>query len=421
MSVRANRSHQIAPAEPSSVRRGRTEPGTLRSPLGNQALQHLLLSHSVQAKLTVSQPGDPYEQEADRVADEVMRMPAPGLQRKCAACDSGGGTCAECAEEETVQRKEAAGPAPATDASPIPCGGGQALPAPERGFFESRFGRDFNGVRVHTGAEADASAKSFQALAYTHGSDIVFRSGQYSPQTPAGQRLLAHELTHVVQQRGVRSGVISPYRPKGSFNFGRADEPGLKEEEFKDKKKQPWIEKVTLFFDGSKIDSVGDLVATGTLKAKYHANPKALSDINIKIVGGSAKLGLTDKGKNFTVKRIEGVGYNDVIPPDPEGKGYPKNKYSKSLNASMHYAVFFKGKQAIHGGALDTGSHSCIHVDWTDLHTIRQINYHSVKGKTSVDVDYDPTALQPLCCERKKAVGYMVSNPCKGQDPKKCP
>jgi uncharacterized protein DUF4157 len=213
MPARASR-YQAAPVELSALRRGRTEPETFRSSLGNQAVQHLLLSGVVQAKLTGSQPGDPHEQEADRVADEVMRMPEPrapaittlaasSLQRKCAECEAGEGTCAECAEEEeAVQRKAVvAGPATAADASPIPRGGCHSLPPPFRSFFESRFGHDFGEVHVHTGAEADASARSIHALAYSHGSDIVFRSGQYSPGTEAGRRLLAHELTHVVQSR----------------------------------------------------------------------------------------------------------------------------------------------------------------------------------------------------------------------------
>ncbi|MGH8761970.1 MAG: hypothetical protein ACREUR_01925, partial [Nitrosospira sp.] len=140
------------------------------------------------------------------------------------------------------------------------------------------------------------------------------------------------------------SGTVLPYRNKKAFNFGKGDEPGkLEEDQFTDAKTQPWIEQITLKFDGTKTDSAKDLVATGTLEATYNANPAALPSINIGIVGGSARLGLTDMGTGFKVHRIEGIGYNDVIPPDPEGKSWPASKYSKSLNSSMHYAVFFKG------------------------------------------------------------------------------
>lgn len=77
---------------------------------------------------------------------------------------------------------------------------GQPLDAGARSFMESRFGHDFSGVRVHTGGRAAESARSVNALAYTVGRDIVFGSGQYAPSTMAGKMLLAHELTHTVQQ-----------------------------------------------------------------------------------------------------------------------------------------------------------------------------------------------------------------------------
>jgi hypothetical protein len=77
---------------------------------------------------------------------------------------------------------------------------GQPLDSATRAFMEPRFGHDFSGVRVHTDAQAAESARSVNALAYTVGSNVVFGAGQYAPGTVAGQRLLAHELTHVVQQ-----------------------------------------------------------------------------------------------------------------------------------------------------------------------------------------------------------------------------
>jgi hypothetical protein len=79
-------------------------------------------------------------------------------------------------------------------------GGGKPLEEPVRGELESRFGQDFSAVRVHTGAAANASAQSLRARAYTRGSHVVFRDGAYAPGTASGKKLLAHELTHVVQQ-----------------------------------------------------------------------------------------------------------------------------------------------------------------------------------------------------------------------------
>jgi hypothetical protein len=80
-------------------------------------------------------------------------------------------------------------------------GAGSPLPEPTRVQMESAIGADFSSVRVHTGGDADASARSLGAHAYTAGEDIVFASGRYDPGSPTGQRTLAHELTHVVQQR----------------------------------------------------------------------------------------------------------------------------------------------------------------------------------------------------------------------------
>ena len=90
-------------------------------------------------------------------------------------------------------------------------GGGQPLEARTRADMESRLGADFGSVRVHTGGQAADSARSVQAHAYTVGDDIVFQEGRYQPGTPAGDRVLAHELTHVMQQRsGPVAGTEAP-------------------------------------------------------------------------------------------------------------------------------------------------------------------------------------------------------------------
>jgi hypothetical protein len=178
----------------------------------------------VQTKLTVNTPGDAYEQEAEHVADQVMRMPerdgtiqrAVGLSvQRCAACggESQPGQCTACAakdEEEHAQAREQPGATPhVSDGTQAAIddlrGGGQPLDRAARAFLEPRFGHDFSQVRVHTDARAAATAQSVNALAFTVGRDIVFGGGQYQPGSDAGRRLLAHELTHVVQQ-GSASG-----------------------------------------------------------------------------------------------------------------------------------------------------------------------------------------------------------------------
>ena len=90
-------------------------------------------------------------------------------------------------------------PSPVRDV--VGSGGGSPLESSTRSYLESRMGQDFTDVRIHTGAKADTSAKSINAQAYTVGNDVVFAAGKFAPETPGGMHTLAHELTHVVQQR----------------------------------------------------------------------------------------------------------------------------------------------------------------------------------------------------------------------------
>lgn len=153
----------------------------------------------LQAKLNVSQPGDALEREADQVAEQVLRMPQPGASvetsdaapRISRLSESGQGSSeASAAVHDTLRES------------------GQSLDTATRAYFEPRFGRSFDDVRVHTGAAAADSAYALGAKAYTVGSDIVFGERQYAPQTDTGRRLLAHELTHTLQQRQSASATV---------------------------------------------------------------------------------------------------------------------------------------------------------------------------------------------------------------------
>jgi hypothetical protein len=127
------------------------------------------------------------------------------LQRQCACgAHAVGGECDDCKKKKGSISRKATGPAPATPAGLV-AGAlgspGQALDPDTRAFMESRFQRDFSAVRVHTDARAADSARALQARAWAWGSDVAFAAGAYAPTTSAGRRLLAHELTHVVQQQ----------------------------------------------------------------------------------------------------------------------------------------------------------------------------------------------------------------------------
>ena len=167
-----------------------------------------------QPKLTINQPNDAYEQEADAMADQVMRMPdetanskaffkpsIAAIQRKCEHCEE---------EEKKMQRKEN-GNEPGEASAQVEnyvnslSGNGNPMSEKEKSFFESRMGYDFSNVRLHTDAVAAKSAQSINALAYTTDNNIVFNQGQYAPGTDSGKKLLGHELTHVVQQNETAS------------------------------------------------------------------------------------------------------------------------------------------------------------------------------------------------------------------------
>jgi hypothetical protein len=167
----------------------------------------------IQPKLAIGAPNDVYEQEADAVANKILNTPGrdsvqakffkpavSAIQRKCAHCEE---------EEKQMQRKEINSETTMTSNEAESYvgnlnGSGEPLPNDVRSFYEPRFGFDFSDVKVHTDSVAAKSAQSINALAYTSGSNIVFNSGQYSPDTDGGKSLLGHELTHVIQQSGSR-------------------------------------------------------------------------------------------------------------------------------------------------------------------------------------------------------------------------
>jgi hypothetical protein len=168
---------------------------------------HPAYAHPAQPALTMGLSGDVYEQEAERVGSQVThgleprpdtrpaisRIPAHPVQRLCAHCE----------EEE----REGKGGAPGAEieghtAAGITAIRGQGAPLPpsERTFFEPRFGHDFSRVRIHAGNRAAGLARALEARAFTVGQDIVFGEGEYAPATHEGRQVLAHELTHTVQQ-----------------------------------------------------------------------------------------------------------------------------------------------------------------------------------------------------------------------------
>jgi hypothetical protein len=272
-----------------------------------------------QAKLTVTEPGDRYEQEADHVAEQVMQMPKPRMQRQGrepeepihakpladqitplvqrqvepeeeeeeepiqAKLDEGTQIQRqeeepEEEEEEPIQTKAAGGQAPPVDADMEARirslrGRGQPLPESERSFFEPRFGHDFSRVRVHTGSQAGEIARDAGARAFTFGRDIVLGPGQYAPGTNSGRHLLAHELTHTIQQRAAAAHEGRPGRPgisslpAGGEHLNRS--PG---DEFEESELQAYLQHLT---------------RTGSTEGNLDSDNKARAVVNAWRLGGS--------------------------------------------------------------------------------------------------------------------------------------
>ncbi len=180
-----------------------TEMFALHSAIGNQAVGRLLRSDGakpgmIQAKLTVSQTGDKHEQEADQIANQVMRIPDRAVADEAQSATT--------VQTQFVQSKgstEQAAPLSHGDYAPksdFNRNGGEPLPEETRAVMEPRFKRDFSQVRIHSGPRANTFARMLGARAFTQGPDIVFGAGEFQPTSTTGQRLLAHELAHVGQQ-----------------------------------------------------------------------------------------------------------------------------------------------------------------------------------------------------------------------------
>ncbi len=221
-------------------------------------------SFAVMPKLEVGQVGDEYEQEADRTADQVMQttannsvqlatlpeekiqkailpeekvqkaiLPEEKVQKKPISETSSWIQQAEKKEEEKPIQKKSENPSqgeiPETSWLENQLnnlkGSGDRLPDESRSFMESRFGADFSDVNVHTGSQSEVLNRSLNAQAFTHGSDVYFGEGKYNPESHQGKHLLAHELTHVVQQGN------APVSPKIQKQESRATATSEQEEQ----------------------------------------------------------------------------------------------------------------------------------------------------------------------------------------------
>lgn len=238
---------------------------------------------------------------------------------------------------------------------------GEPLDHADRAFMEPRFHHDFSSVRVHRDARADASARAVGALAYTVGDDIVFREGSFAPKTTAGKELLAHELTHVVQQAGTPvRGTRTGRGPSAAVIQRQAAEP-----------------------TPTPLPSHGQIKKIEVSTAGRDGTGSAT--ITLHFVDGTTKL---IHGTAGGAKTPDGRVHKTTPGPHKIEEGKHKDHVSSTYRdkqgnpAKMPYYQPFGGGEGFHVGGSNL-SHGCIHLEQTDAELI----FNNAPVGTPVDID----------------------------------
>ncbi|MCP4147457.1 MAG: DUF4157 domain-containing protein [bacterium] len=282
----------------------------------------------LQSKLTIGKPNDKYEQEADRVAAQVVH------------------TRFDREEKEPVQPKPLTNNAPRLSGEKQSQikelkGGGQPLPPATRAFFEPRFRRDLSRVRVHTGTGAAETAKSLNSRAFTIGNDVAFALGEYSPETVEGRKLMAHELTHTVQQADgmqrndatlqkkeetptLEEETAAITKRKDEVDWSKTS-PGLVKEQTKGER----FLLMNFAIESSKLKNEHEDFLLNDI---YHNTLMLHPMSRIKIIGHASKTGskkyndkLALKRAKAVEKKLKGIGMQVLIETQvdkSEGKGF---------------------------------------------------------------------------------------------------
>ncbi len=340
----------------------------LQRTLGNRAVGALLGKPitqlpAIQAKLTVSAPGDKYEQEADRVAEQIMRMPPlrneepdenekPAITRLSAIQRKDDGAFE--ADENFTQRLNTSK------------GQGQPLPSTLRNEFEAKFGADFKAVRIHTDTQADHLNQSIQARAFTTGQDVYFRRGEFAPENRDGQAVIAHELTHVLQQTGTGA--------QGSVKLKKRNPAqgihAIQLLRFQHGNDLLEVDGTDATFQ-TKIKDMGAAKLITLLKAMAIAATKADEDINklqsalayIKVSGNSSLKGdnyTKIRGNEGSVKNAYDNASSTITSQTSKRSQESSQKQKEQQRAAIerqnmipHANVYWNSLQNAAGGALD--------------------------------------------------------------------
>ena len=263
---------------------------------------------AIQPKLTISTPGDKYEQEADKIADKVMRMEGNStaaayhqqpnsLQSKCVTCELE-------KEDQQLMRKADSGldiNAEPSLLSRLNASKGSGIPLTDstKGLMENSFGQDLSEVRVHSDQKALEMSQGIHAKAFTHGRDIYFNEGEFNPHTSQGRRLLAHELVHTLQQ----AGGISPHN--------------IQREEKKEAEKKPITTKVEVVtehdFSKEKTKAKATTTRSAEEKVTDGVTATATEKTSDEGIAGTAEIKAKDKSSGVSVAG----GIKAESPTDP--------------------------------------------------------------------------------------------------------
>lgn len=395
---------------------------------GAQMLQRQVLGSgspgaTIQAKLMMSQPGDAQELEAERVADTVMRMTdsddqlqnqspisaatsTPAVYRLRADFDEELSTRAQVANSTMasgvgqIYRQERSKAASHVSSSVVASihamqGGGNPLPPATRSFLEPRFGADFSHVRVHTGSRASETSKAISAKAFTFGSDIVFAEGEYEPKSRQGQQLLAHELTHVVQQ--------SPKELMRDVQFLDGDTTS----QAKNSNEQVQRQSTGKVIQGSLLDDIGHVAQSAG------SSPK----INRSVIYRQPRGDEEGAGESETpMTRTEEITLSRTSPGLIAGEPSP-------LTLSLYnFGIDVSQPKAEHRAVLnELGPFLCTRA--TVRVTVRSIGFADSSGPANYNLGLSrrranavKTILDPLITQRISVSAYGETNPAAPDD-----
>ena len=305
----AAQAREASNAKPgSSVRDESSESAVPSNPIWQSLATH------ASGRPRVGRPDDPLEREADVVADRVLHgsPPANGWTRLSLASPTIQRACRACEDEPTIQREaepgEPSGSATLAATLASRRGRGQPLDPSVREFFEPRFGADLSSVRTHTDGEAQQTAAQLRARAFTWGDDVYFGRGAHAPDSHAGRRLLAHELTHVLQQRGGRATAIQPW-------IQREPEFRVLDEVEPDRRRSSDANRIYFDFDSAEIEASQATALTELIERLRASAPETITLTGMASEEGRAghNRGLVARRLAAVERRLRDAGFTNIV------------------------------------------------------------------------------------------------------------